>query len=780
MKIKRLIAGGVSAALAGATLIMGGLAVSFSDGMGTALFEKTDSTLKSPVIVIGDTAGVQDVIGATDIAASFVSNYAVNEKSIPAAGSETSVTGGVLIDSDLNKTYLGQGLNLVKSVITESDLPELLETQTFTDINGTTSTYTQKIVPAGIAAAYNIASGHTEPTLNIPVATTTTPYNLTITFIGGLDPTAVDTTYSLKLFDKEYTFGNTHTNITIDLYSSAGAQVVELSGAGDEESVEVSGKTFTLKLNGWDTGGTKAYVSVSGESYTWNEGSTYTVDSVKFYVQAVDVIYTGAQEATGLAKIFVGTDKLTLTHGQQIQRNDVTKNAYAYFSSPSASKINSITFEVYPEDDIVINDPMVDPVFGSFKTVVSDMTPGMTDASRDLIKLTSDSTNVKLSFKNKDGIQYTSIPVFYGNTSGTFKQINNVYNFWTQECNVSDGTNNITKGDYFVVSSGDYSYIFKYTSYSYDTSDPSKTYVTLTEMGTNTAYKVYPNVGEKLTVGSLEFPIQWNGNTPKTICVSLNGDSNYVKSEVNITSGGGAKIDVTNAGEVLVTELPLYTISESNDPTGAMINTTISYSTTSGLRFSPLVGSTSPYQVGTENTWKYVTNYGTYMYVTGDNNGKNNVEIHYAGQRPAPANIAIGPNPVISTTGGSSGGTYNEALPVTNPIAKFASEISQDSTLDKNLILVGGPCANDVVKALLDEAWNTTDSCDYWLNTHETLQNSGNGMIKLVEDVFGSGKKALIVAGRTAQDTRDLVANKVIKPSVYTALDGSEYIGAVA
>jgi S-layer protein (TIGR01564 family) len=148
--------------------------------------------------------------------------------------------------------------------------------------------------------------------------------------------------------------------------------------------------------------------------------------------------------------------------------------------------------------------------------------------------------------------------------------------------------------------------------------------------------------------------------------------------------------------------------------------------------------------------------------------------------RPAPANVAIGSNPVITTVAGAGGGTYNEAIPITNPIAKFASEVTADSTLDKNIVLVGGPCVNTIVKTLLDEDWNTTDSCNYWLNTHETLKTAGNGMLKIVEDVFGSGQKALIVAGTQGVDTRNLIANKVIKPTVYTALEDDEYIGAVA
>jgi hypothetical protein len=799
MKIKRLIAGGIAAAAIGATLIAGGLAATtFDKGMGEFV-TISGGALTSPVIVVGAGVDTTDVLGAADIAASLVSNYAVTAKTIPSAGAATSVTNGVLVDSSLNKTYLSAKLGTVKSVITETHLPEILTTGTFTDMNATTSTYTQKITlnagSTGTGPTFGVPSGDTEPYLNVPITTTITPYNLTITFIGGLDPTAVDSTYGFKLFGKDYTFGNIHNNITLELYSSAGAQVLDLSGAGDEKTVTVGSQTFTIKLNGWNSAGTTAYLSVNGVSYTWNEAGTYTVSGTKFYVQSVDVIYTGAQEATGMVKLFVGTDKLYLLDKQQIQKNDVTKNSYVYFSSPSVAKINSITFEVLPDDDFIVKEgaAFTDPVFGSFKTVLSGMTPAFEDSSRDLIKIASDNTNTKLSFKNKDGMQYTNIPIAYHNSTNSYAQINNVNYFHTQECNVSLGVNNITKGDYFVLTNSQYSYIMKYTNYNYDTSDSTKTYVTLTDLATSANYKIYPNTGERLTIGSLAFSVQWNGNTLKTICVDLNGNAAYSNlTTVNITTGGRAQIQLAKgtggigaqtgspsyANVTYISEVPLYVLANANDGVNTTTTIVSTYSSTTGVRLTTTNAGVAPLQVGTANEWKYVSSYGSYLRVIGDTNGANSVSIYNAGERPSPANIAIGTNPVISTMAGAAGGTYNEAVPVTNPIAKFPSEVTQTASLDKDLILVGGPCANALVKTLLNTAWNSTDSCAAWLADAD-LKDNGKGLIQVVEDIFGSGKKALIVAGTSAQDTRNLIANKVIKPTEFKGLGAvAQYKGA--
>ena len=778
MKIKRLIAGGLAAVAIGTTLIAGGLAATtFDKGMGEFV-TISGGTLSSPVIVVGAGVDTTDVLGATDIAASLVSNYAVQDKVAAGAGAATSVSNGVLIDSSFNKTYADEALYKVKTVLTETNLPDLLKSNTFTDINSTVSTYTQKIVLGNTYGTFGVPSGDTEPYLYLNVPTTISPYNLTVTFIGGLDPTAVDSTLSLKLFGKEYTFGNTHDNNTLELYSSAGAQVLDFSGSGDEKTVTVGDKTFTIKLNGWNgETATIAYFTVNGESKAWTEGSTYTVNDVKFYVQSVDVIYTGAQSASGMVKLFVGTDKLLLQDQQQVQKNDETQNTYVYFSSTTANKINSLTFVVNPEDDAYVKDggAFVDPVFGSFKTLISGMTPGLTDASRDLIKLASDSTNVKLSFKNKDGMQYTNVPISYSNSSGTFAKINNANYFRTKECNGTDTSLYIGKSDYFVLASGEYSYVLKYNNYNYDTDD-SKIYVTLTDLATNSNYKVYANTsGETVTIGSLQFPIKWMSDTAKTICVDFNGDTSYNGAIVNVTTIGRAQISLSNASKTVITEDDLYSISGSNDPDGTTLNVAASYSSTTGVR---LTESPSADQVGTANEWKDLTAYGSYIYITGDTNGRNSISMYNPGERPASINIAIGTNPVISTSTGAAGGAYKEAVPVTNPIAKFPSEVTQTASLDKDLILVGGPCANAIVKTLLNTAWNSTDSCAAWLADVD-LKDNGKGLIQVVEGAFGSGHKALIVAGTSAQDTRNLIANKVIKPTEFKALGAvAQYKGA--
>mgnify|MGYP003970637939 FL=1 len=84
----------------------------------------------------------------------------------------------------------------------------------------------------------------------------------------------------------------------------------------------------------------------------------------------------------------------------------------------------------------------------------------------------------------------------------------------------------------------------------------------------------------------------------------------------------------------------------------------------------------------------------------------------------------------------TSGSTNYVAAEVT-PVTKLASEVGTAS--DYNLILVGGPCANDLVEDVIGL------SCGGW--AYET----GEAVVKLVEN---GDKVAMLVAGTVADDTR--------------------------
>jgi hypothetical protein len=116
----------------------------------------------------------------------------------------------------------------------------------------------------------------------------------------------------------------------------------------------------------------------------------------------------------------------------------------------------------------------------------------------------------------------------------------------------------------------------------------------------------------------------------------------------------------------------------------------------------------------------------------------------------AAAMVGAGSDPKLSASG--AGGTYDSAVKIKNPVAKFDNEVSTAS-LTADLILIGGPCANSLVATLLSSE-STTCSSD----ANGFITKYPNGLIKEVTNAFSSGHKALIVAGTNGAGTRALAA----------------------
>lgn len=766
MNIRKILAGGIAAIAAGATIAVG--AIGQSTSLGDYVTTDTNALL-SPMIVIGGspTAPVHsaDVIGGIDVGVA-TAGFATKDVTMSGAEGVPSVSDGALVSSDLNKTYIGAPFTQVKTTFTSTDLPVLLEPKSFTDINSSKTTIGQQITTGSQTVAFGRPGTESTPALY----TTFGPnfkYNLTLLFIGGLDPSAVDSTYSIEFFDKKYTFGSVKSTQSLDLYSSTGASTITLEGQGAEESVTVSGTDYTFTQKGYEAGTpNKVYLYINGQPtspYGWNAGSTYTIagTNVNVYVSTVSIIYTDPQTATVTSQLFVGTDKLELRHGQNVEKNDESlSQVHAYFDN-SSTKINSITFTVAPDINTYLMDggEFVDPLFGSFKWVLQGTTPAKEAA--DKVEIIQAGTNkIQLTFTNKDGTEYTVTPFYYDTqNSAWLRKHDGTYNFWVTEANTSDGlandgVNNIGVNDMFVVSSNYNTYVLKYVSYK-TSSTVSLRYVTLQDVSTGTKFDIYYNSDPYLRVGSEKYNVSMEGyGGDFKIAVDLDGDGSINGPEVdgsgatsvNISTTGQGQISLSSNNSIVLWEVPLYDITEANEPTAGKLNTTAAWSS-NDVNFN--VAGVTTNQVETNNVYRGMTAYGTLVETDTD---ADKVEMWYPGKRPAYANIAVGTNPSISV-GGGGGGTCAQAVEIQQPVAKFASEITNPAGITSDLILMGGPCANELVRTLMD---STLDTCfDDFKNYNGGITE---GLIKEFTDAFGSGQKALVIAGMEAADTRAMAA----------------------
>ncbi|MFH0837008.1 MAG: S-layer protein, partial [Candidatus Aenigmatarchaeota archaeon] len=153
------------------------------------------------------------------------------------------------------------------------------------------------------------------------------------------------------------------------------------------------------------------------------------------------------------------------------------------------------------------------------------------------------------------------------------------------------------------------------------------------------------------------------------------------------------------------------------------------------------------------NKYQYVDRYGTFV----DRNTKDQdiVKIYYPDEQVTMDFFVLAEGASVST-GSSTGAKTVEkqtVFPIKTALAKLDSEVTSADKATKNLILVGGPCVNTLVKDL-STAGKFSYSCDAW-----PARNFG--VLQVVDDAFASGKSALVVAGTRAEDTR-LVTGKLL------------------
>ena len=875
MKIKQIVAGGLAAAATlGVTLFGVFGAVTLDQGLEPYV-KITDSTLSSPAIVIGGpNVNAMDVLGATDIAASMVSNYAVKEKTVPASGTTVGVSDGVNLATSNTNLYLGDSLTKsgLKTTLTKSDLPTILASGTVTDDSGTPYPYDQYINMLGGTVAFGKSGGDlSDPDLYIDFSSGTL-YNATVVFNKILNVSSSDVQgNTIELFGKVYTIGSGSTDTKLVLFGGSNVQTFE---EGESKSITVGGTDYTVKLIGVSNTNT-AVIEVDGTSKEVSQGSSYTISGLDVYVDSVFFFQKEAQVSS--AKLSFGSAKLTLEDGQAVKvgtAEDTIDGTYVGITSTTGQGISKFAIQITApssdQDYILRGSAFEDPVFGSFKVAFHGVVPAFDSDARDVISFdNSGTTGATVKFTDYYGNEKT-LTFAYNPTTASYNPALNATS--TKAYHVVEGEQ-FKKNDYILLSpvrESEFSHIYQLTSYSglgtssayvelLNVMSGVKSKIYLTDNGNyggiayidGQAYYInttdattpkwtmtwgatagYENTGTKTTVFPLVMAAkgEWITFFDKDTTVSVTNNANTTielpTGDACVWDTGGAGTDMwlydcssfaadkNISGQNQILKLGTITYNISGTPAANTVAISVA-SDTAGTEIAypgaivleendkdstknaVIIGvnkdgsnyMTINTPVFTESTATLVTwesdssissggdSYGTFVVFDSDNQGK--ADIYYPDDQ-AIAAVGVGSDPSFSTGTATAGGKYNEAVPVTNPVAKLASEIPQDSTLNQDLILVGGPCANPIVETLLAKDWNVTSACDYWLGGTDADLAAGNGLIKVVEDVFESGQKALIVAGTNAEDTRALIGNYVIKPTKMATLTGGEYKGSVA
>ena len=487
MQFKKLVAAGTLAAL-----MVGSSAAFAALSEFPRPFVTSDGV--QSFVVVGAAAAPSDVVGAVDIAAR-IGGSVTTDVSVPGAAAGFTIEGGdgKEVATTNTKLYLDDSLGKsgVRSTMTKDDLPTLLKTEKLEDTDGSTTHNYQQFIyltPSSTSSAnYKIefekpgSSSSVDPTYDMGRFTTSPTdldylYRTYVTFDKDVNMSTAKGE-RLNLFGRTYTV---HTDSTGDpagagattdkLVLSGGASETAVLSGGESIQVTVSGVTYDVTFKGASDANT-AVVAVGSDQNNIDEGQSKKVGGLDVFVERVfDLSSTDLTQDS--VKVQFGAQKVVLTNGAKVKIGDAEDSVDGTYVNLTISGRKLSAFQVAVggrssnEDFIKAAGGMyVDPVWNSFGVNFLSVTPGLTDASRDMIKVSPSGDNL--------------IQVSYTDDRGYEKTINWAYKALSTDTvfDLADNSNNsivvvegtpVPKDAYFLTTAGEFSHMFRVTGISAD------------------------------------------------------------------------------------------------------------------------------------------------------------------------------------------------------------------------------------------------------------------------------------------------------------------------
>ena len=547
MQFKKLVAAGTLAAL------MVGSSVSFAALSDFPRPFVTGDGVQS-FVVVGAAAAPSDVVGAVDIAARLGGSV-TTDVSVPGASAGFSIDGGdgKEVATTNTKLYLDDSLGKsgVRSTMTKDDLPTLLKTDKLEDTDGSTTHNYQQFIyltPSSTTSAdYSIqfekpgSSSSVDPTYDLGRFTTSPTdinylYRTYVTFDKDVNLSTAKGE-RMNLFGRTYTI---HTDTTGDPSSPAATtDKLVLSGGASEsailsggESVQVThgGVTYDVTYVASSDANT-GVVKVGSDQNNVDEGQSKKVGGLDIFMERVFDI-SSTDPTLDSAKMQFGAQKVVLTNGAKVKVGDAEDSVDGTYVNLTTSgrKLSAMQVAVggrnSNEDFIKAAGGLyADPVWKSFGINFLSVTPGLTDASRDMIKVSPSGDNL--------------IQVSYTDDRGYEKSINWAYKALSTATvfDLADNSNNsivvvegqpVPKDAYFVTTAGEFSHMFRVTGISADGSSSASADLTDQFSGSTT----------KLNLGT--------GNDEAKV---IDGQTFYVVANSthlsNVTWGGNSALNNT-------------------------------------------------------------------------------------------------------------------------------------------------------------------------------------------------------------------------------------------
>ncbi|HLD42719.1 MAG TPA: S-layer protein [Candidatus Nanoarchaeia archaeon] len=802
--IKKIAALGTGLSMVGATMLS---AMAAAD-LATYPAPFVKDGVFDALIVVGESAATQDVLGAIDIATSL--QYSSKTTSSVATGTAATISlsgENKKIEKSSNKLEINETASGITSSVTKSDLATALADGSINNEHGTFD-YTQTLyLPTLGRIEYTMDpdddDNMAKPYFLIPSGATVYRYKLTFTPALKSDHSTASPgnfledirNKKINLLGQEYTIlkanhpaGN---QTTLTLMGGAVSDILE---EGASKTYTIGGKDYDVSLDFVSTSETK--FTVNGEATNaLQEGDTFTLaDDTELGV--VDIL---AQEfAGGLRKVdfSLGANKIKIDDsntGNQTWGATVTIGKED-MSQVKADIVVSVDGGTVHGSDVSISSIEVNYTAGSdlyleagkLASEVADdkenqkgnfFTNGFDykfeglqiGKTEDIKFVPSGSNNVKVEFTNKNGVKYNE-DIFGRTASGTY----NLGRYTGSEMRklATNETDNIEKNHYFVVSKNEYSRIMQFKSVTpgSSTTDSAGT-VTVKDLGSGDSIDIsYASLTGSLQLDGNTYRVNLSADgTSATLNIDFNGDgdlsdfalpelwtqygANITLTPSNQTDGAGDGGN-SSAGSIVITtetdeddakDVVAINLTESGD---GKIDITDNFKVTGTT--GKYTMSWSPRQAE-DGSYKYswYTTYGVFVEVDrkGSGNTQNDFNLVYPDEQ---AYGALFVTSGITSASKSTGAGTVETTSVTR-IDVGAAVLDTDPAVEgrekqNNLIVVGSAAINKAAASLLGLPFPT------YGYTGKLGVPENAAIIKLIE--HSDGKAALLVMGWEADDTQ--------------------------
>ncbi|MFH1291180.1 MAG: hypothetical protein ABIH79_01330, partial [archaeon] len=736
-------------------------------------------------IVVGANAAPSDNIAASSIASNL-------DASSAGTGATTVTTDGesYKVEKTSTKFHIGDNLNTIISTLDEDELPTLLAEGKYVDNDNEEFDYTQKIeLNASVLSMFEDNDYiDNEPTVGFRIASAQNVLNYTITFSDT--PTIDDlTTTNLPIMGKTYYVLSNSTsgaNLILTLLDSATDTIL---AEGESTTLNVEGTSYVASIN--YIGSAEVKLTVNGETTnSLAEGETYKL-SDGTYIGIKDIMYSSKDTGISKVEFSVGSGKLKLTSGSEIQINDVAVSGVSATLTNGTAPLNTATATLTSielawaaDDDLFITED-TEIIMPGFE-VVKLSYGGVTYPTEEVIEIVqgSDTYAVLNDFPLKSTT--ADIEFLYGNSTngvgfiGIGKDANNRL--------ITSNTTTITfdkdTDAYFIVSyaattEGE-SYLMRATNFV-DDNTVNKTTIQYLNDGVWTDKKTAGKDTDTFSMGSAELGIGRVDRLGKNVVITANdsatnfyhlyskeGLRTYLPFEtvndtavpgaINFTAGALSTTGHNNASFYLnFTEED----KDGNIGSGGNFAVVVGWdsSTVNEVEVSDLIGeNVTAIEIQSTDVWRsfMYSALATEFLWDKPTSGQDSIKIVYHGSEVT-ADVYITSPEVTLIPGGASVGVMT------------VKDTEVASVSGKNLVVVGGSAINAVAAELLGGAYSEAAF------TSATGVAAGEFMIK---SFSRAGKTALLVAGYNAADTEKAVTyllNNVVDTTV-----GKNYKGTSA